>query len=423
MGDNPMRAADRHRTARTIVAISQVYPPDPTSLGQHLADATAELARRGNRVIVYTADRAYEDPSIRYPRREMRDGVEVVRLPFSSFGKGSLLARLAGGIAFLMQAVVRALLIPKLGTVLVSTSPPMAGLAGVLLAGPRRARLVYWVMDLNPDQAVALGVVSSRSPFAVLYDWMNRAVLRRAAAVVAMDRFMGRRLMNKQRIDGRLHVLPPWPHEDPGTPIPRDGNSFRAAHGLGGKFVVMYSGNHSLANPLRTVIDAAIALQDDPAIAFVFVGGGAGKREVEAAHARNIVSLPYQPLACLNESLSAADVHVVTMGNDMVGIIHPCKAYGAFSVERPIVFVGPPDSHITDILESAPVGWHVAHGDVSGMVSRVRALATMPRGELTAFGTRAGGLVRDRLSKERLCGAFCDIVEASGPVRAEASPR
>jgi colanic acid biosynthesis glycosyl transferase WcaI len=404
-----------------MVAISQVYPPDPTSLGQHLADVTEELARRGNGVTVYTADRAYEDPSIRYQRREIQNGVDIVRLPFSSFGKGSMLARVAGGIVFLAQAVLRAALIRNLDTIIVSTSPPMAGLAGMLLATLRRAKLVYWVMDLNPDQAVALGVVSPRSPLVALYDWMNRIVLRRADAVVALDRFMARRLESKQPMNERLHMLPPWPHEDQVATTSRTGNSFRAAHGLDDKFVVMYSGNHSLANPLRTVIDAALALQDDPSIAFVFVGGGAGKREVEAAGARNILSLPYQPLARLGESLSAADVHVVTMGDSMVGIIHPCKAYGAFAVERPIVFVGPAESHITDLFDNSRVGWHIAHGDVNGMVSRLRRLAAMPSHELAEFGTQAGDLVRNRLSKSRLCATFCDIVEAPPTMRAEPS--
>jgi colanic acid biosynthesis glycosyl transferase WcaI len=401
-----MRPPDRHSESRAIVAISQVYPPDPTSLGQHLADVTAELARRGNRVVVYTADRVYENP-----------------LPWSSFGKRSILSRLAGGIAFLVQASVRAALTPKLETVIVSTSPPMAGLAGALVAGLRRAKLVYWVMDLNPDQAVALGIVSPRSPLVLVYDWMNRFVLRRADAVVAMDRFMARRLEGKQPVDGRLHVLPPWPHEDQMAPVAQADNSFRRAHALEGKFVVMYSGNHSLANPLRTVIDAAIALEDDPSMVFVFVGGGAGKREVEAAGSRNILSLPYQPLARLGESLSAANVHIVTMGEEMVGIIHPCKAYGAFAVERPIVFVGPRECHISDLLHDPRVGWHVSHGDVTGMVSRLRALAAMAPEELAAFGRQGCELVRDRLSKARLCSAFCDIVETAGPEGVAPLPR
>ena len=60
----------------------------------------------------------------------------------------------------------------------------------------------------------------------------------------------------------------------------------------------MYSGNHSPSNPLSTLLEAARRLRDEPRMVFLFVGGGAGKREVEDAMAGcpNVRSLPYEPL-------------------------------------------------------------------------------------------------------------------------------
>ena len=43
----------------TILIISQVYVPDPASVGQHMHDAAAELARRGHRVVVYCSRAGY----------------------------------------------------------------------------------------------------------------------------------------------------------------------------------------------------------------------------------------------------------------------------------------------------------------------------------------------------------------------------
>src|ERR1051325_4915572 len=91
----------------SLLLLSQVYPPDPTSVGQHLHDAAREMARRGWRVRVLTSARGYADPSRRYPRRERLDGVEVRRLAWGSLGKGSLRARAAGGPVFLPQAFPR----------------------------------------------------------------------------------------------------------------------------------------------------------------------------------------------------------------------------------------------------------------------------------------------------------------------------
>ena len=92
---------------RALLVICQVYEPDPAAVGQQVADVAREMARRGWRVVVYTSARGYEDPAIRYPRREERDGVTVRRLPLSSFGKRSLAVRLLGQTLFMAQAMFR----------------------------------------------------------------------------------------------------------------------------------------------------------------------------------------------------------------------------------------------------------------------------------------------------------------------------
>ena len=398
------------RAGHSILAVSQVFPPDPTSLGQHLADATAELARRGHRVTLLTSNRGYDDPTVTFAAREVMHGVDVRRLPLSSFGKRTMRVRLLGGISFLLQATLRGLFRRNVDIVLVSTSPPMAGLAGVILAAVHRARMVYWVMDVNPDQAITLGLASPSGIGARLYEAMNRLVLGRADAVVAMDRFMAQRLVAKKDMSERLSVIAPWPHEDQPSPGSRDDNPFRRAHGLGDRFVVMYSGNHTKVNPLETVVAAARALEHEPDIVFVFVGKGDAKHQVDDARLSNVVSLPYEPLERLNDSLSAADLHVVTMGDDMVGIVHSCKAYGAFAAARPVLYVGPEHSSIADYVTENGAGWRVSHGDVAGAVAAIREAASMPRERLSAMGERAHALVQQRLSKEKLCGEFCDVV-------------
>ena len=401
---------------QTILVISQVYVPDPAAVGQQMADAAAELARRGHRVVVFTADRGYDDPTHAYPRREQLHGVEVRRFRFSSLGKGSIAVRLLGGVIFMLQAIAAGLFVRGLDTVLVSTSPPMASFAAVVIAAVRRARIKFWVMDLNPDQLVALGIVGARSVPARVFDWLNRLVLRRASDVVVLDRFMAERVNRKLDVHDKMAVIPPWPHDDAGALVAHADNPFRARHGLAGRFVVMYSGNHAPSNPLDTLLAAARRLAHEPRLLFLFVGGGLGKQAVERAAAElpNIVSLPYQPLAELRHSLSAADVHVVSVGDAVVGIVHPCKAYGAMAVSRPLLLLGPDPCHVSDLLAENDLGWHVAHGDVDGAERALRAMLAASAEELAGKGARARDLVDRALSKGALCGRFCDVVERGG---------
>ncbi|MEI6239050.1 MAG: glycosyltransferase family 4 protein [Planctomycetia bacterium] len=412
--------------SRTLLVICQVYDPDPAAVGQQVTDVAREMASRGWRVVVYTSARGYEDPSIRYPRHEERDGVIIRRLPLSSFGKQSLGVRLLAHTLFMAQAVFFGLCTRGLAAVLVSTSPPFAGFGGALVSAVRRVPFTWWVMDVNPDQITVTGRLCDRSIFVRLFQWMNRFTLARAAAVITLDRFMAERVHGQAEDPITVEVVPPWAKTNVGRVPPEDAIGFRRAHGLENAFVVMYSGNHAIQHPLTTLLDAARRLEHDPRFMFVFIGGGAGKAEVEgriAAGARNLRSLPFQPLDTLRSSLGAADVHAVSMGDEVVGIVHPCKIYGAMAVGRPILFLGPERSHGGEIVRGHAVGWNIPHGDVDGAVHALLTAAAMPAEEITMMGGRAVQVIDSDFQPRRLRGRVGDIVEgALAAIPANASP-
>jgi colanic acid biosynthesis glycosyl transferase WcaI len=404
-----------HPDRKTLLIFTQVFVPDPAAVGQHIANVAFEMARRGHRVLVYTANRGYDDPSLLYPSPETLNGVEIRRLKFSSFGKRRILTRLIGTASFMLQALFIALFTPNVHAILFSTSPPLIGIVPSIARILRRIPIVYWAMDLNPDQLIAMGKISPHGLPARILEAANRFILSNSTLIVTLDRFMAYRLRARARLDHKLIILPPWPHDDRIEPLDHAQNPFRIRHALAGKFVIMYSGNHSPSNPLTTLLDASRQLQDHPDIRFLFVGGGIGKKEIDAFirthNPKNVLSLPYQPLTDLRYSLAAADVHVVSLGQAMVGIIHPCKIYGAMSVARPILFLGPQPSHISDLLNHHPFGFHVAHGDVPAAVQAIRHLRSLSPSQLLQMGKTAQLVVQQSLSQKLLCGQFCNHLQ------------
>jgi colanic acid biosynthesis glycosyl transferase WcaI len=402
----------------TLLIFSQTFVPDPAAVGQHVADLAVAMARRGHRVIVYASARGYEDPSQTYPRRENLHGVEVRRLPMASFGKSSIPLRVAGTFAFMLQCLLAGLFIPGVDGIFFSTSPPLIGVVAAIVRLVRGTPIAYWAMDLNPDQLLALDKLQPHQWTARFLESVNRWILRESSLVIALDRFMADRLHTRSQLGSRLVILPPWPHEEhihlPDADAP---NSFRARHGLDGKFVVMYSGNHSPSNPLTTLLEAAVRMRGDPEVRFLFVGGGSGKREVESFirehQLDNVVSLPYQPMSELGQSLSAADVHVVALGNRMVGIVHPCKIYGAMTVGRPILYLGPQPSHISDILDAHPIGRNVVHGDVDGAVAAIQSFRSAGRDALRTMGAAARTAVAHEFNQRTLRDRLCRQLEIS----------
>ena len=399
-----------------ILILTQPYVPDPSTTGQHLHSAATALVGRGHEVVVLTSARGYEDRKRKYPSRETRDGVDIRRLPLSSFGKSGVFTRVAGALSFIVQVIVRGHFLRRPDAILVSTTPPACPFAALLLAYLHGSPFCYWVHDLNPDLAVRMGFLKNGALMVRAMDSLNRWVLSHAKRIIVLDRFMAERLQRKVDVAAKTVVLPPWPHNDGGEWIEHADNPWRKEHVGEGRRVVMYSGNHTPAHPLDTALQAMLRLRDGEGLEFMFIGGGLEKRRIDTVIARerprNVRSLPYQPLETLRYSLSAADVHIVSVGEEVVGISHPCKLYGAMAAGRPILLFGPDRSHAADVFGEHEIGWRVSHGDVDGAVEVLRDIARGPRERLEKMGRNAQELVRNHYSRDALRDSFCDEVEA-----------
>ena len=363
-----------------VLLLNQAFHPDVVSTAQHTTDLALALVERGHEVTVIASTRAYDSPSTRYPLQETWKGIEIRRIWATGFGKGAKWRRLADFSSFSLSCAGRLFRTRRHDVVVALTSPPWISFLAALLVRARGGRLVYWVMDLNPDAAIAAGWLKPSSAAAGLLERMSLFSLRSASTIIALDRFMAKRIEDKGIAPERITVLPPWAHTDSLQFDPAGRDEFRARHGLEGKFVVMYSGNHSPVHPLTTLLEAALRLREDSSIVFCFIGGGSEFRRVQAfaldKGLGNIVCLPYQPLSGLSASLSAADLHTVVMGNDFVGIVHPCKVYNILALGTPFLYVGPLPSHVGDLTDNQPTWAYLArHGEVDTVVGHIQDAA------------------------------------------------
>ena len=360
-----------------ILLLNQCFYPDVVSTAQHLTDLATALTARGHEVTVVTSDRGYDDPGIRFKRRERWNNIEIIRIPSLSFGKKSRWRRAFNFASFLLVCSLRLLMLRRFDVVVALTSPPLISFLGALFVKLKGGSFCFWVMDLNPDEAIAAGWLDEKSLTSRVLQRMLSYSFSTAARTVVLDRFMKERVVAKGIDSARIAIVPPWSHDDRVQYSAAGREEFRRKHELVEKFVVMYSGNHSPCHPLDTLLEAARALKERSEIVFCFVGGGSEQvkvRELAAQHGlTNVKCLPYQPLNELSSSLSAADLHVVVMGDEFVGIVHPCKVYNIMSIGAPTLYIGPTPSHVTDIASQQQARFFLAsHGDVDGVAEAVR---------------------------------------------------
>jgi colanic acid biosynthesis glycosyl transferase WcaI len=360
-----------------VLILNQAFYPDVVSSAQHAGDLAAALVQAGHEVTVLADSRGYDNRARRFRSGENWRGVRIIRLTSSGLGKGARWRRAADFSSFLLSCALRMLLLPRFDVVIATTSPPLISLLAALMVPLKARRLLFWCMDLNPDEAIAAGWLRPDSITARLLNHLMLYSMGRAQRIVAMDRFMRKRLLAKGIVAEKLSVVPPWAHDDVVRFDPEARRRFRERHGLSGKFVVMYSGNHSPCHPLDTLLAAAERLGGHPEIVFLFVGGGSEIRKplaLEHSGVANIRCLPYQPQEELAGSLSAADLHLVVMGDAFVGIVHPCKVYNILAAGAPFLYIGPKQSHIADLAANPQANSSVritGHGQVESVVAQV----------------------------------------------------
>jgi hypothetical protein len=398
-----------------VLLLNQCFYPDVVATAQQLTHLAVGLTEKGHEVTVIAGDRGYDDPATRFLRRETWQGINIVRIPSFALGKHSRWRRALNFASFLINCWLRLLLLPRFDVVVALTSPPMISLLGSLFVQIKGGRFFLWVMDLNPDEAIAAGWLKENSFAGKILKNLLRFSLQRATRVVVLDRFMKERVLKHGISDERIMVLPPWAHGDAVRFDEAGRRAFRERHNLDQNFVVMYSGNHSPCHPLNTLLDAALRLADRSEIAFCFVGGGTEQAKVKTFAAENklkrISSLPYQPVEQLAGSLSAADLHTVVMGDAFSGIVHPCKVYNILSVGIPFLYIGPPESHVTDIADQATNGfamYSARHGEVDRVVAHILKAAQNKSLKNGSYSELA-----NMFSKNTLLPRMIDLLESS----------
>lgn len=381
-----------------VLLINQTFYPDIAATAQHAHDLARYLVSQGHEVTAIASRSIYGEKGAVLPREETVDGIRIVRVGRSIFGKSSIAARMFDFGLFYVAALWRAFNMRRQDVAICFTTPPFVALIGWLLRIVRGTRFVYWVMDLYPDLPVACGVMSPSSPATWVLERINRFCIRRADRSVVLGRCMRARVSAKGVPAERLAMINVWADPEEVRPVDRASNSYRREWGIGERLLVMYSGNFGIGHDVATIAQGVEALREDPNVVFAFVGGGKRKDELigllRSRGLTNFIEAPYQPRERINELLGAADIHLASLLEGTTGIMVPSKFYGVLAAARPILFIGERTGEVARTIEEERCGFIVAPGDVDGFARALRRLVT-DRDLAAEMGARARRYIVD----------------------------
>jgi colanic acid biosynthesis glycosyl transferase WcaI len=389
-----------------FLLLNQFFVPDQAPTGQLLADVAREIAARGHSVTVVCARAAYEpgdqrgsvtqahlralwcrlqpagpalDPAHVPAYHGGQPYVRVLHAPCLPFARRPA-ARLLSYVSFYAGAFWQSLRASRCDVVVTMTTPPLLSLLGTLLKKLRGARHYIWEMDMYPDVAVALGVLSLDSMLTRILGSIARYSRRNADGVIVLGPCMRHRVVAQGVADGKVHTVDNW----------ADGAFIRSRPFPPAEpLVVLYSGNLGLAHDIDTIGAAMDQLRSDNRFRFVFAGGGARRRALEeSCHAANVVWMPYQDRESLPAHLSSCHVGLVTQTRASLGALVPGKIYALMAAGRPLLYIGPREATAARIIERFGCGWQIEPGDSTGLVELLRLLAASPQLAMEA-GARA----------------------------------
>lgn len=371
--------------------VNRVFPPAEGATGLYLHELASSLAAQGWTVEVVTGP-APDAPA----EAVLPSGVRVRRLAGAPARKGAMLRRAVGYATLLPRLAQLARRGPRPDVIVLKTDPPLLLLAGPWLRRRTGAAIIHWAQDVYPEVAEAIGVVRPGGVAARVLRRLAARALRQYDAVVTVGRCMAERILAAGVPPDRVAVVPNWAPSSV-RPVPPAENPFRRDHGLDGRFVVMYSGNFGLAHPFDAILDAAERLATAaPDVLVVLIGDGARRAWIETEIDRrafaNVRILPFQPVERLAESLSAADLHVVTMEHALEGLVVPSKVYGALAAGRPVVFLGPAGSEAARLITEAEAGTVLTEASGATLAAAVLDWAREDAAR-TAAGVRAAAAV------------------------------
>jgi len=423
-----VRALRASPSGGRILLLNRFFHPDESATSQMLSDLAAHLADSGQRVEVVASRQRYGDPSVSLPARAQYDGVAVRRVAATRFGRRASLGRGLDYLSFHIAALRAALAGAEPGDIILAmTDPPLLSVAAMIAARRRGLHLVNWVQDLYPEVAIALDTPFVGGVIGRGLARLRDASLHAAAANLAVGETMATALRDRGLPADTIHLIPNWCDDEDIRPLDQAENPLRREWGIGDRFVVGYSGNLGRAHDVETIVDAAGRLRDRTDLLFLFIGGGSGFAELRRRVAARRLDpmfrfLPYQPRGLLKYSLTAADVHLVSLNPAVEGFVFPSKVYGIAAAGRPIVAIAGAGGELCELVQRHGCGVAVDAGRGERLANALLELMTDPE-RVTAMGRGARAMLEANFTRRQSLARWDEVLAAVREQAARIQPR
>lgn len=311
-----------------VIWIFNHYATIPTLAGgtRHY-DLAKELIKKGHAVTIFASsfdhptrtEKHIHNPDVKILEQNI-EGIRFIWIKTTPYQKNDW-RRVLNMLSYSVRAYFYAKkLSEKPDVVIGSLMHPFAALIGYMVARKKKSLFYFEERDLWPQTLIDLGKVSAKHPVVKVLSCLERFLYRKAHRIIVLfdkavdyvesqgiSRNKVLYLPNGVDLDRfkeiNLHL--PKEHED-------------TFNQLKGKFIVMYTGAHGLANNLDPILDIAKIMEKKfTDIHFLFVGEGSEKERLLhksiAYSLNNVTFLPGVPKNLIPSLLSRGHIGIISL--------------------------------------------------------------------------------------------------------------
>ncbi|MBL4884517.1 MAG: glycosyltransferase family 4 protein [Planctomycetaceae bacterium] len=342
--------------------------------------------------------------------------LNIHRVNHTRFSKGSIVGRLTNLLTFTASAYRKLKQVPTPDVVITETDPFFLPLLGRKIQRKTGCQYIAYLQDIYPDVAVALGKAREGILVKQLRNMLFNCY-QKADRVIVLSEDMKQTCQQHGVSKSSLRVLPNW--TDTTTIVPlKQNNPFRSKNGWNDKFLVMYSGNLGLAHELDALLDAAEVLKNRENIHFVIIGDGVQKKRisqrVDENNLTNVTILEKQPYEKLAESLSAADVHFVSLKSGVERCLFPSKVYGILASGTPLLVLASSRSELSQFVSNEQLGeaCEIDQPQTQRAESIATAILALAQNSTSVqeMGQRARQIAVQEFDRSVITNKFADLV-------------
>ena len=387
-----------------LLVITQYYYPEQFRIN----DLCAEWVKRGYDVTVitgipnYPKGKFYQGYGWFKKRREIRDGVKIIRLPIISRGKSRIQLGL-NYLSFMISGCFWQALTRYKADLVFSfeVSPMTQVLPAIWFANRRSVPCVVYIQDLWPENfQEATGI--KNGPLISLITRMADYIYRKSSLILVTSNSF-KKVIEKRGIPSEKVVYWPQYAED----YYKSANTVSSLVPPDERLTIAFTGNIGTSQGLEILPKSASTLRDRGVrVRFILVGDGRGmpmlKKSIDDLGVSDyFYFVPQQPPQSIPSILAGADAAFISFAaKPLFSMTIPAKLQSYMACGMPII--GAVTGESEKIITEAECGLVCSPGDASALAQTIECYQKLPVSLRKTMGRNATKYSELHFNKDHL---------------------